>query len=84
MLAADLIALAALDGNVIVVQVVELDLHDLDLRVLGQDLVQHLGAVVERDAHMADLALGFQREGRLVGAAVLELLVVGRLWECMR
>lgn len=77
-LTANLIAFAALDGNVIVVQVVELDLHDLNLRVLGQDLVQHLGAVVERDAHMAHLALGFQLERRLVGAAVLEMLVVGR------
>ena len=77
-LTADLIAFAALDGNVIVVQVVELDLHDLNLRVLGQDLVQHRGAGVERDAHMAHLALGFQLERRLVGAAVLEMLVVGR------
>ena len=38
-LAADFIALAALDGDVVIVQIVELDLHDLDLRVLGQNLV---------------------------------------------
>ena len=80
MLAANLVALAALHSNIIVIQVVELNLYHLDLRVLGQDLVQHLGAVVEREAHMADPALGFQRKGGLVGAASLELFkVVGVL-----
>lgn len=77
-LAADFIALAALDGDVVIVQIVELDLHDLDLRVLGQNLVEHLSAVMERDAHVAHLALGLQLERRLVGAAVLEVLVVCR------
>ena len=72
-LAANLVALAALHSNIIVIQVVELNLYHLDLRVLGQDLVQHLGAVVEREAHMADPALGFQRKGGLVGAAGLVL-----------
>ena len=80
MLAANLVALAALHSNIIVIQVVELNLYHLDLRVLGQDLVQHLGAVVEREAHMADPALGFQRKGGLVGAAGLELFkIVGVL-----
>lgn len=76
--AADLIALAALDGHVVIVQIIELDLHDLDGRIVGQDLLQHGGAVMERDAHMADLALGLEGEGRLIGAAVPEVLVVCR------
>ena len=41
--AADLIALAALHGGVVVVHIVELDLHHLDFRVVGQDLLQYLG-----------------------------------------
>ena len=76
--AADLIALAALDGHVVIVQIIELDLHDLDGRVVGQNLLQHGGAVMERDAHMADLALGLEGEGRLIGAAVPVVLVVCR------
>ena len=74
--AADLIALAALDGHVVIVQIIELDLHDLDGRIVGQNLLQHGGAVMERDAHMADLALGLEGEGRLIGAAVPVVLVV--------
>lgn len=74
--AADLIAFAALHGDVIIVQIVELDLHDLDLRILGQDPVQHLGAVVEGEADMADLALGLEVERRLIRAARLELLKI--------
>ena len=70
---ADLIALAALHRGVVVVQVVELDLHDLDLRILGQDLLEHLGAVVERNADVAHLALGLERECGLIRAARLEV-----------
>ena len=73
-LPADLIAPAALDGQIVIVHIVELDLHRLDLGVLGEDLLQELGPVVEGDAHMAHLALLLQLKGRLVGAA---LLVVG-------
>ena len=50
---ADLIAGAALDGGIAVVRVVELDLDGFDLRIVRQDLLEHLRAVMERDAHMA-------------------------------
>ena len=63
-------------GDVAVVQIVELDLDDLDLRVGGQDLVQDLGGVVEGQADVADLALALEFEGGLIGAAGLELLKV--------
>ena len=33
-------------------------------------------AVMERDAHMADLALGLEGKGRLIGAAGLEMRIV--------
>ena len=50
---ADLIAGAALDSGIVVVRVVELDLDGFDLRIVRQDLLEHLRAVMERDAHMA-------------------------------
>ena len=73
---AHLIALAALHGRVVVIHIVELQLHDLHLGIVGQNLLQHLGTVVEENAHMADLALGLEGEGRLVGAALLIVAVV--------
>ena len=36
--AADLVASAALHGGIVVVEVVELDLHDLNLRIVRQDI----------------------------------------------
>ena len=74
MLAADFVALAALDGGIVKVGVVELNLHDLDLRVLGQDLFENLRPVVERNAEVADLALFFELQHRLICAALLEIL----------
>ena len=74
--AAHLVAQAALDTGVVIVGVVELDLHHLDLGIGGEDLLQHLRPVVEGDAHMADLALGLQGEGRLIGPALPEVAEV--------
>ena len=73
MLPADLVAAAALDGGVLVVEIVELDLHHLHLRVVGKDLFQHLGGVMEGDAHVPGLALRLQLLGDLIGAAFLEV-----------
>ena len=78
MLPAHLIAPAALDGGIVVVQIVELDLHHLDVRIVGEDLLQHLGGVVEGDAHMAHLALRLQPERRLVCMALPEMGIVPR------
>ena len=78
MLHADLVALAALDVFVLPVEIVELELHDLKLRVVCQNTVQHLRAVVEGEADVADLALFFQRKRGLEGAAVDEMLQVLR------
>ena len=76
MLPADLVAPAALHGGIVVVHIVELQLHGLELRVFGQDAVEHLRAVVERDADMAHLALGLERKRRFIGAASLEMLKI--------
>ena len=74
MLAADPVAFAALDRGVVEVDVVELNLHDLNLRVLAQDFIQHLRPVVEGNADVADFPLLFQFERRLIGTARLEVL----------
>ena len=76
--AADLIALAALHRGIIVVDVVELDLHDLNFGILGQNALEHLGAVVERDADVANFALFFERRRRLICAALLEVVIVDK------
>ena len=76
--AADLVASAALHGGIVVVGVVELDLHDLNLRIVRQDLLEHLRPVVKRDADVAHLALGLEGEGRLIGVTCLEVRIVAR------
>ena len=74
--AADLPAAAALDAGVVQIGVVELDLHKFQLRVVGEDLIQHGGLVVEGHAHVAHLSLGFQLLHRLKSAAGREFFVI--------
>ena len=75
MLHAYLIALAALDNGVLVVQVVELQLHELQLRVQAEDAVQHFGLVVEGHAEVAHLSLALELGDYLKGAAALVVLI---------
>lgn len=51
-LAADLQAFAGLHGRVLVIDVVELNLHNLDLRILGRNLLRHNRGVVEGNAEV--------------------------------
>ena len=80
-LAADLQALVGLDGGILKVHIVQLDLHHFDLGILGEDLIQHRGLIVEGNAEMLDFALVPQLQGGLIGAALLEageeILVLG-------
>ena len=78
MAAADLIALAALDRWIVIVNIIELDLHDLDRRILRQDLLEQLWAAMKRNADVADLALFLQSKRRLISAAGLEMAIVLR------
>ena len=71
--AADLQALAGLDGRIVPVDVIELNLHNLNLRILGQDLIQDVRLIVEGDAEMADLALRQQLQRRFIRADFLVL-----------
>ena len=66
---ADLVHLAAFHRSVLVVHIVELDLHDFDLRVLGENHIQHLGLVVEGNAEVADFAFLFQFHCRFISLA---------------
>lgn len=61
---AGLAALAALHRRVVVVHIVELNLYDLDLRVIRRNLFEHLGAVVEGNAGVANFALRLEHKGR--------------------
>ena len=72
-LLAHLIALAALHRRIVIIQIVELQLHHLDLRILRQNLLQKLRRVVEGYSHMAHFALRLQREGRFIGMALLKM-----------
>lgn len=73
------VAGAALDGVVVVIGVVELDLHDLDRGIQREDLVEHVGGIVEREPDVPDLPLFFQLERRFIGAAAAELQEVLRV-----
>ena len=73
------VAGAALDGVVVVIGVVELDLHDFDLGIEREDLVEHVGSIVEGEPDVPDLPLLFQLERRFVGAAAAELPEVLRV-----
>ena len=46
-LSADIITTPSLNGRVVVIQIVELNLHDLNLRILKQYLVQYLRRIME-------------------------------------
>ena len=72
--AANLAAFAALHRRIVVIQIIELNLNDLDLRIFRQYLFENVRAIVERDAHVANLALFFQFKRRFIGAALLEAL----------
>lgn len=49
-------------------------MSDFDLRIFRQNLFENVRAIVERNAHVAYLALFFQFKRRFLGAALLEAL----------
>ena len=71
-----LIALAGLDALTVPVQIVQLELHKLHLRVRGQHLVQKFGGVVEGKAHVPDQALLLLLPQPVVAVVLLIHLVV--------
>ena len=73
---ADLIDLAAFHRSIFIICIVELDLDDLDLRMLRQNHVQDICLVMEGDAEMADQSFLLQRIAGLISLTALILLVV--------
>lgn len=76
MLCAYLAALPSLDVRIVIVHIVQLQLHKFHLRVFGQDLIQHLRLIVEGKPHMADESLRFQLQRLLIGPALLKFLKI--------
>ena len=60
MLADHIVALARLNAVAVPIYIVQLNLHQLYLRMLCEDEVQHIGSVVERDTYMLDFPLSLQ------------------------
>ena len=75
-LAAHFVALAALDGSVLIVHIVELDLHRVHFGIGRKDALQNFRFVVEGEPDAAHLPLCFEGKRRLIGAAALVLFKV--------
>ena len=73
---ADLQALSAFDCRIVVVQIIELDLHDLNLRVFGQNLFQYRRFIVKGNAHMTDFSFLLQFERRFISARFFEIIEI--------
>ena len=71
----DLIELAGVNDLVVPVSVVELDLYELDLRVIVYDLNEEFGRAVERETEVLDLAF-FPLLNSPVEAVILNVCVV--------
>ena len=69
--AAHFVALVALDGSILIVHIVELDLHRVHFGIGRKDALQNFRFVVEGEPDAADLPLCFESKRRLIGAAAL-------------
>ena len=73
MLTTDFVALAALYSWILIVQIVELDLDNLDLWILGKNLIQSFCLVVEGNSEMMDLTLFFQLESSFISVTFFKV-----------
>lgn len=53
----------------LIIQIIKLDLHHFDLGVLGQDLLQHICPIMERDSEVTDLPFLFQLQRSFISTA---------------
>ncbi len=72
----DFVDLAAFHGRIFIIHVIELDLDDLDLRMLRQNHVQDVRLVMEGDSEMANQPFLLQRITGLISPAALVFLIV--------
>ena len=66
---------AGLNGRIVVIDIIKLDLHEFELRVFGKYRFQHLRFIVEGNAQMPYFPLAAQLYRLFIGAAALEMLV---------
>ena len=60
MFSAHFIAFAALHADIVIIQIIELNLNNLNLRILRKNRIQHLCPVMKGYAEMPNLSLFFQ------------------------
>ena len=72
----NLVALSRLYRGILVVKIVELNLRNLNLGILGQDIVKHVCSIVEGETEMANLAFLLKLDGSFICAASLVMLEV--------
>ena len=61
--------------EVLVVEIIELYLHDLDVGVFGQNFVEYVGGIVKREPDVAQKPLFFHFKRRFVCAAFFEFFI---------
>ena len=76
---ADLITAAALYALILIIRVIELELHRLDFGILVEYHIEHLGRVVEGEADVPDKSLLTELERGFIRPALLEFNEVLRV-----
>ena len=66
MLSAYLIAQAALNLGILIIQIIKLYLNHLNLRIFRQDLIQHLCRIMKGHTHMAYFPFLFKLKGSFI------------------
>ena len=66
------IAAAGLNGGILPVQIVDLQLYKVHIRVLGEDLFQQISAVMEGEAHIHNLAVSLLLAQPVEGIQLLD------------
>jgi hypothetical protein len=79
MFAADFVYLAAFNRNILVIEIIELNLHYLNLRILCKDPVKNNCLVMERESDMVNLSFFLQFKCSLICAALLKELEINRI-----
>ena len=73
MLSAYLIAQAALNLRILIIQIIKLYLNHLNLRIFRQDLIQHLCRIMKGHTHMTYFSFLLKLKGRFICPAGLEV-----------
>ena len=77
-----IVASLALNAGIIIVEIVDLQLNHLNLRLFGKNLIQNIRRIVERHSNVAYFALFVQLVNNLKGVALF-VFGIGKTLECM-